>query len=804
MKKRNIWILAVLLICIAAVVAGLMHDDPGSTTAGVVKPPAAQEADKPSAPEEDETSVTASTDIPDNNTGLTEFSDNDEVFDISFEDDIKDNPSLAEKIVAYDNTGKKIKPSEVDEDTYSGYIFTLKKELTPSQCRKAGIKDIGHGTYSAGSLKDIAKVAKAKDIGYIEPNYTYEVLDWSPNPNDPYYTSGVQYSCSQLNAESAWDMGYYGQGVLVAVIDTGMYSKHEDIDYSHVRTGRSYVEGNMSDGFGHGTMVAGIIVCKQNNKKGIAGLAPGADVMPMKVFDKYGNTYGDDIAQAIYDSVEAGADVINMSLGGPAYNITMRKACDYATKSGVIVIAAAGNDGTDANEYPAAYDSVIGVASVDEWGYRSSFSQMGRAVDVAASGDSMVLPYNASKGDYVYSSGTSFASPCVAALAALVRSADPDCTTSEFLDLLKVTSSNYTENSGTKWTSGTGYGIVNFGAVMSKVEGIKSSLDDCMVYLETDSLPYTGAKKTPEVGVSYYDMPLKKGTSYTVTYKDNVEPGTATVTVKGKGDFTGTRTLTFNIYDPYITVSAHDGYITAEEELTLIGGNQIPRILTGESDVSVTLSKNFLEKIKNKGLRLESASCYLELSPESLETVINGMEEEEITISLSEDGNLSYGGLPLYIPAEVSLKIPEGVITPVAVSDNEPVKGSVVNDEFRFVAEYGGTYSIVSADSFVKPLIKKVTPKIKQSVYAKGIKIKVTAGTTAIKDYGYTVKFKYYRGKNTNEKYSVKKTTTSKSYVHTGLKDGNWYSYKVRAYVYDRDGNLIGKSKTSNVIDRWF
>lgn len=807
MKKRSIYIAAVLIVCAVAVIAALVHDDPGSTVTTVVKPPVATENNGPS--DTDEPEITAKADVPEysDGDGLAEFSDNRNVFNISFEDDMKDYPELARKVVAYNNAGKKIKAETVDEDLYSGYIFTMKKPLTSAQCKKAGIKSIGHNTYSADSLSNIAKVAKAKDIGYIEPNYVYEVLEWSPDPNDPYLTSGVQYNCTQLNARAAWDMGFYGQSdedVVVAVIDTGMYSKHEDIDYTHVLPGKTYVESNMSDGYGHGTMVAGIIVCKQNNKKGIAGLAPGAYVMPMKVFDKYGVTYGDDISQAIYDSVEAGADVINLSLGAPCYNITMRDACDYATKSGVIVIAAAGNEGTNANEYPAGYESVIGVASVDEWGYRSSFSQMGRAVDVAASGDSMVLPYNASKGDYVYSSGTSFASPCVAALAALVRSVDSDCTTSEFLDILKVTSSNYTESSGVKWTSKTGYGIVDFGAVMRKVTGEKNSLDDCMVYLETDSLPYNGCKKTPEVGVSYYDMTLKKGTSYTVTYANNVEPGTATVTVKGKGDFTGSRTLTFNIYDPYTTVTAQNGTISPDAEAKLIGSNGIPRILTEGNDISITLSREFLEKIREKGLKLQSDTAYVELTDESLDILIPGVEDE-ITITLSEDGRLSYGDLTIYVPAEISLQVPDGIVTPVALDgDKNRILGSYVNNEYRFVAEYPGTYKIVSADSYVKPLVKKLTPKISQSVYSKGIKIKVTAGTAAIKDYGYTVKFKYYRGKNTNEKYSVKKTTTSKSYVHMGLKDGYWYSYKVRAYVYDREGNLIGKSKTSNVIDRWF
>jgi subtilisin family serine protease len=161
---------------------------------------------------------------------------------------------------------------------------------------------------------------------------------------------------------------------------------------------------------GHGTLVAGII----------AAIAPDALIMPIRAFDDHGQSDQFTIAKAIYWAVDHGADVINMSFGTMEKSKVLKDAIEYANKQGVTLVASAGNDNTETEQYPASYDKVIAVAATNLWDMKTSFSNYGKAVDVAAPGASIIAPYP--NGYYAIVSGTSFASPIVAGEAALLRS----------------------------------------------------------------------------------------------------------------------------------------------------------------------------------------------------------------------------------------------------------------------------------------------------------------------------------------------------------------------------------------------
>ncbi|NIQ08776.1 MAG: S8 family serine peptidase, partial [Gammaproteobacteria bacterium] len=190
-------------------------------------------------------------------------------------------------------------------------------------------------------------------------------------------------------------------------------------------------------GHGHGTHVAGTIAQSTNNKYGVAGLSYGAAIMPLRVLNNKGFGQVADIADSIRFAADNGADVINMSLGGPLPTAVMSSAIKYAHKKGVTIVAAAGNGGKRKPSYPAAYKHVIAVAATQFDRSTTFYSQWGEYVDIAAPGGNTRVDQNGDgrpdgvlqetlkdgqtdRHDFLLYMGTSMASPHVAAGAALV------------------------------------------------------------------------------------------------------------------------------------------------------------------------------------------------------------------------------------------------------------------------------------------------------------------------------------------------------------------------------------------------
>ena len=403
-----------------------------------------------------------------------------------------DNTELTSLIIAYDNEGNEISPEKVDEKTYDGYTFKLKSEtpdkyITEKAINDSEIKEIGGDNfYSAKSLEAIDDFISEEYIEYIEPDYTVVVSDnfyTEENVANPDDVSEKQWNLKMMKVQDAWTQGIYGQPVYgreskvtVAVIDSGLYGsgeadtiKHEDIDYGRVVSGTNLATSDKGtpDTLGHGTFVSGMIFAEMNNGVGIAGIAPEVNILPIKVFGGTGRTSNSTVESAIYEAVDRGVDVINMSLGSEGYSASLKEACDTAEAAGILVVAAAGNDGTSVNNYPAAYDSVVGVGSVDSDRGTSYFSQYGKSVYVAAPGGS-VYSLGLGEKSYKTGSGTSYASPEVAALAAMVKSIAPEMTQTDFKKLLEETSQ---DESTEGFDDYYGWGIVDFGkAVTSTLE----------------------------------------------------------------------------------------------------------------------------------------------------------------------------------------------------------------------------------------------------------------------------------------------------------------------------------------------
>ncbi|GAA3127208.1 hypothetical protein GCM10010466_17540 [Planomonospora alba] len=249
-----------------------------------------------------------------------------------------------------------------------------------------------------------------------------------------------QWPLDRLSAESTWASAT-GAGQTVAVVDSGVDGSHPDLADA-VLPGVDLVRGT-GDGHydpdGHGTHVAGIIAAKAGDGVGVAGLAPGAKILPVRVLDESGSGWTSDIADGIFYAADHGATVINLSLGGPGADPIMGAAVDYALARDVVVVAAAGNSGQSCTQvpypmpgencgnpvsYPAAFRGVVGVAATTSADARAVFSQYGSYVDLAAPGVDVLSTVPARR--YASMSGTSMASPYAAAAAALVRARFPE------------------------------------------------------------------------------------------------------------------------------------------------------------------------------------------------------------------------------------------------------------------------------------------------------------------------------------------------------------------------------------------
>jgi subtilisin family serine protease len=271
------------------------------------------------------------------------------------------------------------------------------------------------------------------------------------------------WSLSAMRVVDVWNRGYVGNGIVVAVLDTGIDPRHPDLK-GNIWTNSDEIPGNGIDddnnGFiddrngwdfvrqdnspldanGHGTHVAGIIAALRNGV-GMTGVAPGVQIMPVQVLDADGKGSSFDIDRGIRYAVDNGAKIVNISIGGNFNNAAVTEAIRYARSKGVLIVAGAGNDASSNPTYPAAYsaqfDNVLSVGSHNASSVQSlATNNVGssRAVQVDAPGEQIysTIP----DGGYRTMSGTSMASPHVAALAALVLSANPNLSPAQLRQIM--------------------------------------------------------------------------------------------------------------------------------------------------------------------------------------------------------------------------------------------------------------------------------------------------------------------------------------------------------------------------------
>jgi subtilisin family serine protease len=293
------------------------------------------------------------------------------------------------------------------------------------------LPEVGVGRMSVPTSA-MDQVERSLHVKAVDPARTWQLLGMPTN--DPLIE--LQWPLDMIDAFKAWKTEGRAEAVPVAVIDTGVDRAHVDLE---ARVGEGFdflaVDQDAFDDQGHGTHVAGIIAANVNNREGIAGASRGAQIIPMKACTSGGSCPVFETYEAVIDSTRRGAKVINMSLGGPSPCTVIDQAIyDYAHEQGVLVVAAAGNSGQEDNPVisPASCNYTLGVGAINSKGMKAPFSSYGDFVDIAAPGVgvwSTVPPLTALLSPhlgYMSASGTSMASPYVAAAAAVLRGEHPE------------------------------------------------------------------------------------------------------------------------------------------------------------------------------------------------------------------------------------------------------------------------------------------------------------------------------------------------------------------------------------------
>jgi subtilisin family serine protease len=298
----------------------------------------------------------------------------------------------------------------------------------------------------------VAQLERTGDVVVVEPDQPVSALVVSPDddpyylplpppqgppapgPNDPVGQYGLKPAASDFT--TAWTAGHTGAGVTVAVIDSGVLSTHQDLVGQLAPGATDYAGGGAT--YPHGTHVAGIVAAA-DNLVGVIGGAPDADVLSIRVLGSTGSGTIANVVRGVNRAVELHADVINLSLGSGTCSGALEQAIDDAIAAGVVVVAAAGNCGagpssrcssTNQPVYPAAGASpeLIAVGATTSTNERASFSNSNSYVDLAAPGNAIWSTWSTADDQYSLLSGTSMATPHVAAAAALILQACPGLT----------------------------------------------------------------------------------------------------------------------------------------------------------------------------------------------------------------------------------------------------------------------------------------------------------------------------------------------------------------------------------------
>jgi len=397
------------------------------------------------------------------------------------------------------------------------------------------------------------KMRSLKQFEHVEPNFIHKAFSV---PNDPLYIN-QKWHYEQINMPEAWDRSTGAGTVKVAVIDTGVMMNHPDLQSQLTTDGYDFISSSLYSGDGdgrdsdpsdpgdgrdnfrcpgsrsqtssfHGTHVAGTVGAPGNNNNGVTGVNWNVDIMPIRVLGCNGGSYSDINDAILYAAglpnsqnvyPDSPADIINLSLGGGPRSFYTQLAISAARETGVIVIAAAGNDALRGNpiNYPAAYPGVVSVGATNPDGDRANYSTYNDGVDVAAPGGYGYRANDTNSGrvystfarintdgsissSYTHEHGTSMAAPHVAGVASLMKGIYPALTPNKF-DAAIILGLATTDYGDPGKDQHFGYGLIDADKALQTAEAFTTGIDTDFppLFLLSNSRSNLGATGTQVV-----------------------------------------------------------------------------------------------------------------------------------------------------------------------------------------------------------------------------------------------------------------------------------------------------------------
>jgi len=497
------------------------------------------------------------------------------------------------------------------------------KDVVSAELAKIGYRKFKTDSGQAAAIAALG--AADGDVLAIEADS--EGYGFPVTPNDPLYSS--QWHLTTIHADDAWDDMAGDPDVVIGVCDTGVQYDHPDLAINLIR-GPSFVPGvsTSDDDHGHGTATTGTAVALFNNGLGGAGVAPKCRVRMCKILDSTNWGLFSWWASAIINQADYGVKVISLSCGGNNGSAALQSACQYARNKGVVVVAAAGNNGNTTPQYPAAYGNVISVSATDNADNLAGWSSRGY-INIAAPG-STITTTNLGSG-YATWSGTSFSCPIIAATVALIRSRNKNLSDVEAINVLYATADNLGN------TTNFGVGRVNAYVAVFVAAGV-TPVDD-PVEVVAPSISITAPASGATVGGAIRIEATVGGTKLTtVTFKVDGATITAGIPVNGT-------TLAIN----WDTTGVADGSRVISLILSQIGGatataTRTVTVLNAVDSTAPTLTitnPSGNVSVGKKGILKIKATATDAISTPTIRTIINGVTVKTTT-STSSSYNWKY------------------------------------------------------------------------------------------------------------------------------------------------------------------
>ncbi len=639
--------------------------------------------------------------------------------------------------------------------------------------------------------------------------------------NDSIYNHYLR--SNYLNATKtfeAWDYAKSQKKVTVAVLDSGCRLDHEDLQNNILKNyaydsyyGRKLTVSsapNGGDPTGHGTHVCGLIAAEANNGVGIAGTSYNANILPVKIFDNYGggattSTFLKGLEycrQLIEDGKVKNLRIINMSVGyysdgtkGSIDTLLENKIKVLSDYYNVLCVCAGGNGDNVRTPYvepmyPSDFEDCLSVTALDDDNYNCQWSDYNQSKDISAPGDEIVSTYSGSRQSYAYMNGTSMAAPIVSGICALLWAKNPSLQVDDVVEAIEVTADPNTVQYRTgdvtdearKANTGS-HGAINAAKALDyisnkTIETGGQSIGNAQISGINASYEYTGGKISPNPVVRMSGITLKKNSDYRVSYGNNINVGTATVTIEGIGRYDGTVVRTFgigrkNIAKCAVSLSGTSYAYTGsgiKPQVTVRVSSQNTVKLKNGVDYTVVYSNNVRPGTASVTIKAKSGN-YTGSIVKKYTITKKSISKFKVSLSTKVYTYNKKAKKPSVTLKNGSKKLKKGKDFKVSYSSNVKVgKGTV---KITGIGNYNGTIKKTITINPKGTSLSKLTKK------RKSFKVKWKKQTT--QTTGYQIQYSTSKKFKSAKTKTIKKTKTTSATI-SKLKAKKVYYVRIRTY----------------------